>query len=155
MWFVSSIASFRHERLKYWTNSAASLIFEEAFHDRSLFLGGVFFSTFFLVRIFTGTYLTRTNCGGVFFALFDEKSFVLMHATIEVHLNVSEAPHLRSSIPHPKTDFQQKSKYVAANNPMAQVYKVFFWRFWGQEIPSFRNKIAETCYLYRRTGLPW
>ena len=46
------------------------------------------------------------------------------------------------------------------NNPMAQVYKTFVFEIKidiptisGQGTPSFRNKIAEMCYLYRRTGL--
>ena len=34
-----------------------------------------------------------------------------------------ETPHLRSFIPHPKTDFGTKSKRIAANTPMAQAYK--------------------------------
>ena len=50
---------------------------------------------------------------------------------------------------------------------MARVYKTFFFEIkigiqtvWGQGAPSFRNKIAEMCYLYRRTGqrshqTPW
>ena len=42
---------------------------------------------------------------------------------------------------------------------MVQVYKIFFRNqdltfrlFGGKGTPSFRNKIAEMCYLYRRTG---
>ena len=83
------------------------------------------------------------------------------HSAIEVHPNFSEAPHSRSSIPHPKTCFSKKSKFIATNNPMARAYKSFFFRNsrltfrqfgGGQGTPSFRNKIAERCYLYRRTG---
>ena len=43
---------------------------------------------------------------------------------------------------------------------MAQVYKTLFFEInfdiptiLGQGTPSFRNKIAEMCYLYRSTGL--
>ena len=81
-------------------------------------------------------------------------------STIEVHPKVSEAPHLRSSIPHPKTDFRKKSKCLAAKNPMAQVYKkrkieikVDIPTIWDQGPPSFRKKTGKMCYLYRRTGL--
>ena len=41
---------------------------------------------------------------------------------------------------------------------MARVYKCFFEikidlpTIWGLGTPPFRNKIAEMCYLYRRTG---
>ena len=45
---------------------------------------------------------------------------------IEVDPEFSEAPHLRSSIPHPKTDFSKKSNCIAANSPKARVYKTFF-----------------------------
>ena len=86
---------------------------------------------------------------------------VLRRSTIEIHPKFSEAPHSRSSIPHPKTGLQQKSNCIAVNNPMAQVYtkrlfstsRLTFRRFGGKGIPSFRNKIAEMCYLYRRTGI--
>ena len=82
---------------------------------------------------------------------------VKRRSTIEVHPSFSEAPHhLRSSIPHAKTYFiQQKSNCIATKNPMAQVYKTFFFRNqdWGEGIPCFRNKIAVMCYLDRRTGL--
>ena len=45
-------------------------------------------------------------------------------STIEVHPKVSGAhPHLRSSIPYPKTDFQQKSSCIPMKNPMTQLYK--------------------------------
>ena len=42
---------------------------------------------------------------------------------------------------------------------MAQVYKkkielkIVIPTIWDQGPPSFRNKIAKMCYLYRRTGL--
>ena len=42
---------------------------------------------------------------------------------------------------------------------MARVYKAFCFEIkigiptiWAQGAPSFRNKIAKMCYLYRRTG---
>ena len=63
-------------------------------------------------------------------------------STIEVHPIFSEAPHLRSSIPRPKTDFQQKSKCLVANNPMAQVYKTFF--FFGIKIGTKKPRLSET-----------
>ena len=74
---------------------------------------------------------------------------------IEVHPNVSEAPHLRSSIPLPKIDFsktQNASRRIIPYGPSLQ--NVFFFEIttWDQGTVSFRNKIAEMCYLYRRTG---
>ena len=50
----------------------------------------------------------------------------------EVHPNFSEAPHLRGSIPHPKTDFSKNQIAPPMNNPMAQLYKNVI----------FRNKIG-------------
>ena len=80
-------------------------------------------------------------------------------STIEVHPPFSEAPHLRSPIPLPKTDFSKKQKCIAANHPMARVFTTFLFEIkigiqtiWAQVTPFFRNKITEMCYLYRRTG---
>ena len=71
--------------------------------------------------------------------------------------NFSEAPDLRSFIPYPKTDF---SKNQIASRPIIPWpestnffgIKIDIPTNWGQGTPSFRNKIAEMCYLYSRTG---
>ena len=64
-------------------------------------------------------------------------------------------------MPHPKTDVSKNQNCIAANNSMARVYKTFFFPkikidiptiLGFKEPPSFRNKIAEMCCLYRRTG---
>ena len=78
---------------------------------------------------------------------------------IEIPPRFSEAPHLRSSIPHPKTDFSKNQIASRRILPWAESTNVFFEikigipTISGQGTPSFRNKIAEMCYLYRRTGL--
>ena len=62
----------------------------------------------------------------------------MRRSTIELHPIFSEAPHVRSSMPHPKTDLKQKSYRIAANNPMARVYKTFFIEIKiGVKEPSF------------------
>ena len=72
---------------------------------------------------------------------------------IEVHLNFSEAPHLRSSIRHPKSFFSKNRKSSWRITPWPKSTKRFFRnQDLGKETPSFRNKIAEMCYLYRGTG---
>ena len=80
-------------------------------------------------------------------------------STIEVNPNFSEAPHLRSSTPHPKTDFGKKYNASWQIVPWPKSTKSFFFKtkieiptIWGLGTPSIRNKIAEMCYLYRRTG---
>ena len=66
---------------------------------------------------------------------------------MDVPRKFSEAPHLRSSIPHPKTDFG-KNIYICIpmNNPVAQVYQNVIFRnkiviptILGKRSPSFRN----------------
>ena len=49
--------------------------------------------------------------------------YILRRSTIDVHPNCFEAPHLRSSIPHPKTDFNKI--YLCA---VAQVYRNVIFR---------------------------
>ena len=82
------------------------------------------------------------------------------HSTIEVHPAVSDAPHLRSSIPHPKPNFSKTQIASRRTIPWSDSRKRFFFEIkidiptiWAQGTPSFRNKIAEMCYLYRRRGL--
>ena len=84
------------------------------------------------------------------------------HSTIEVHPKFSEAPHLRSSIPHPITDFSKNQKASRRKLPGPKSTTSFFFEIKignptisGQGTPSFRNNIAEMCFLYyRRTGHP-
>ena len=56
---------------------------------------------------------------------------LLRHPTIEVHSPYSEAPHLRRSITHPKTD-SAKIKLHPKNIPTAQVYEnvIFLKQDW-------------------------
>ena len=54
----------------------------------------------------------------------------MRRSAIEFHPNVSEAPHLRSSVPRPKIDFV--GNFLPMNNPIAQVSKNAI----------FRNKIG-------------
>ena len=77
------------------------------------------------------------------------------HSTTEVHPKFSEAPRLRTSIPRPKNGLQQKSKRIAANVPMALVFKTLFFeiKIGVKELRLSETKIAEMCYLYRITGL--
>ena len=56
---------------------------------------------------------------------------LVRRSKIEVHANFSEAPYMRSSIPHPK-QIQLKSNCITMNNLMAHVYKNL----------SFLNKIG-------------
>ena len=69
---------------------------------------------------------------------------------------ISEAPHLRSSIHLTGKLSPAKSNSIAATNPMGRVYETFCFfeiKISGQGTPFFTKKnIAETCYLYRRTG---
>ena len=77
---------------------------------------------------------------------------------VEVHTIVSEAPHLRSSIPHPKTDFSKNQiasrriiPWPKSTKPFFPKSRFFIPTIWGQGPTFFRNKIAEMCYLYRTT----
>ena len=76
--------------------------------------------TCFLVGLYCTVY--RIQCRSANEKRLLRRSTVL----VEAHPNFSEAPHS----PHPKTDFiqQKKSKCIAANNPMAQVYQNIFFR---------------------------
>ena len=81
------------------------------------------------------------------------------HSTIEVPPDFSEAPHSRSPIPHPKTDLSKNQIASRRIIPWPESYKTFFFgikieipTIWGRGTPSFGYKIAEMCYLYRRTG---
>ena len=77
-------------------------------------------------RYRTGRYLFSSpgcwSCKGMAGFLIRERKFFLpgcgTHAMVEHHF-VSEAPHLRSSVPHTKTDFRGKLKCYLTNNPMA------------------------------------
>ena len=80
---------------------------------------------------------------------------------IEVHPNFSESPHLRSSIPHPKTDFSKNyngsRRIIPWRSKSTERFlveiKIDIPTIRGQETPPFRKQIAEMCYLYHRTGL--
>ena len=86
---------------------------------------------------------------------------LLRRSTIEVHPNFSEAPHSRSSIPHAKTNLNENQNASRRIIPWPKSSKRFFFSeikidiptICSQGTPSFGNKIAEMCYLYRRTGL--
>ena len=49
-------------------------------------------------------------------------------STIQVLPIFSKAPHLRSSIPQPETDFSKNQNCIAASDPMARVYKNILFR---------------------------
>ena len=49
------------------------------------------------------------------------------HSTIEVHPEVSEAPHLKSSLPHPKTDFSLVSDCIPTILPWPKDTKTSFF----------------------------
>ena len=76
----------------------------------------------------------------------------LRRSTIEVHPNFSEAPRLRRSIPQSKSDFSENQIASRRIIPWPESTKHFFSTIRGQGTPFFRKKIAEMCYLYRRTG---
>ena len=69
---------------------------------------------------------------------------------IAVHPEFTEAPHLRSSIPHPKTDFSKNQIASRRIIPWPESTKRFFSEIkigiptiWGVGTPSFKNKTAE------------
>ena len=75
--------------------------------------------------------------------------------SIEVHPKFSEAPHLRSSIPYPKTGINQRKKKLhrGEQSHAPSLENVFFKikidipAIWAQGTPFFRNKIAEINVL--------
>ena len=66
-------------------------------------------------------------------------------STIEVHPKCSEAPHLRTSPPHPKTDLSKKTQIPSrkTKNHRPRVYKSIF----------FRNKIGIPTILGQGSSL--
>ena len=81
-------------------------------------------------------------------------------STIEVHLNVSDVPHLRSSIPHPKTDFSKKRHASRRIIPWPKSRKSFFEikigipTILGSRNPVFQKQNSgNVLYLHRITGL--
>ena len=61
---------------------------------------------------------------------------------------------MRSSVPHSKTDFSKNQIASRRITPWPKSTKRFFRnQDWGEGTLIFRKKIAEMCYLYRRTGL--
>ena len=72
---------------------------------------------------------------------------------IEVHSSFfSEAPHLRSSTPHPKTDFSKNQTGIPINSPMAQVcdYVNLSQEDWhsdgfGLRIPDIQKILWRKC----------
>ena len=80
-------------------------------------------------------------------------------STIEVHPSFSEAPHLRSSVPRPKTGSSKNQNASRRIIPWPKSTKRFFFRNQdrhtddlGSRSPVFQKQIAEMCYLYRITG---
>ena len=74
---------------------------------------------------------------------------------IEVRPKFSEAPHLRSSIPHPKIDFsktqfasQRIVPLLPESTKKKSEIKIGIPATSCRGTSSFRNKIAEMCYLY-------
>ena len=68
----------------------------------------------------------------------------------EVHPNFSEAPHLRSPKPHPKTVFSENQTAFSMDNHVARVYRNAIFRsntgiptILGQGTPSFSKKNPE------------
>ena len=80
-------------------------------------------------------------------------------SAIDIHPIFSEAPRLRSSIPHPKTDFSKNQHASRRIIPWPKPTKRFFFEMkigiptiWDQGTTSFGNKTAQLCYFCRRTG---
>ena len=85
---------------------------------------------------------------------------------IEVHPKFSEVPHLRSSIPHPRTDVSTNriaSRWIIPSSPKSKKKKhPFSKQDFGiptilvlvREPRHSENILAEMCYLYRRTRRP-
>ena len=71
---------------------------------------------------------------------------------IEVHPKFSEAPHLRSSIPHPKTDFSKNQIASRRIIPWPESTKRFFSKSkffmpksWGQGTPGVSETKLRKC----------
>ena len=82
----------------------------------------------------------------------------MRRSTIDIHPNFSEAPDLRSSIPHPKTNFstiQIASRRILPwpENTIASLFETRFTfrRVWVKEPRPWENISAEMGHLYRRT----
>ena len=72
------------------------------------------------------------------------------HAVVEVQHFFSDAVHLRSSTPHPKTDLGGKQKGYPMNNPMTEVCNETYCST-RLKFRRFSGEGAKTCYLYRGT----
>ena len=79
-------------------------------------------------------------------------------STIKVRPKFSEAPHLSSSIPHPKTDFSKSQIASRRIIPWSESRKRFFsksrlaFRRFGLKEARLSETKERKCYLYRRTG---
>ena len=80
---------------------------------------------------------------------------------VEVHPDSSEAPHLKSTLSHPKNGLRGKNEFLPDENSRGPSIQNHIFRnkidvptILGGGGPSFRNKKAEMCYLYRRKHLP-
>ena len=73
------------------------------------------------------------------------------HSTIEVHPTLSEAPHLRSSIPHPNTDFRKNQNALGRLTPWPKSTKRFLsnlrltFRRFGVEEPRLSEEKKRNC----------
>ena len=86
------------------------------------------------------------------------KGAYVRRSTIEIHPSFSEAPHLRSSVPYPITDFSKNqiaSRWIIPwpTYPITYFFetRLAFRRFWAKEPRHSENMLAEMYYLYRRT----
>ena len=84
----------------------------------------------------------------------------MRRSTIEVHPIFSEAPHLRSSVSHAKTDFSTNHTAFQLILPWFKLTKtplfetrLAFRRFWMKVPRDPQNTLAEMCYLYRKRRL--
>ena len=80
---------------------------------------------FGVILLIIERYLYLWRCmGRVRHTWYDGRRAPQRSSTIVVHPEFFfDVPHLRSSIPHPKTDSSKQSNCIPMNNPMAQVYK--------------------------------
>ena len=83
--------------------------------------------------------------------------YLSRRSTIEVHTNFSEGPHLKCSIPHPKTDSTAKhqitSRWIVpwpeySKTSFFETRLLAFRRFWVKKPRHSENSITEMCYLY-------
>ena len=70
----------------------------------------------------------------------------MRRSTIEVHPTFSEAPHLRSSIPHPKTDFSKKQIASRRITPWPESTKRFFQDWHSDDFGVNESRLSETKY---------